>query len=452
MEVFSALCHCIASAGHRRGAQMGVLRIDHPDIEAFINAKTNIDRLTGFNLSFGLTDAFMEAKAANKPFDLTFKGETYKTVDPNALWEMAMRSNWDWGEPGALFLDTINRNNNLWYCELIAATNPCGEQPLPPGGACLLGSFNVVRYLTFDAATKTWSFNWDQLKADIPAVVRAMDNVVDRAVYPHEFQRLESLNKRRMGLGIMGFANASEALGFPYGSRGCLEFEAKLLDLIAHEAYYASAMLAKEKGSFPLYDEKLYMQGTFIRTLPDYVQDAIRKHGIRNSHLTSIAPTGTISFSADYVSSGIEPVFGFESESADGHDILSYGGMRDVITPEGKQSFEVSDYGFRELGVRGQFAQRLTTKEHVDVLLTAATRVDSAVSKTINVDGTMKWDDFKGIYDRVWEGGGKGCTTFNRDGLRMGIFKKAAAPTPAKSVAEDMGTCIINPDGSRDCG
>lgn len=200
MPIFNEVCKATSSAGNRRGAQMGVLRVDHPDVHAFIAAKHNSDALTGFNISVAVTDEFMEALAAKRPFDLRFGGSVYSTVDPVELWETLMRSTWDWAEPGVLFIDTINRMNNLWYCETIAATNPCGEQPLPPFGACLLGSFNLVRYLT-KQNDGSYSFDWDQLRADIPAVVRAMDNVVDRAIYPLPEQRQEALNKRRMGLG-----------------------------------------------------------------------------------------------------------------------------------------------------------------------------------------------------------------------------------------------------------
>src|SRR5690606_38726387 len=312
MPIFNEVCKATSSAGNRRGAQMGVLRVDHPDVHAFIAAKHNSTALTGFNISVAVTDDFMDALAAKRPFDLRFGGQVYSTVDPAEIWEMLMRSTWDWAEPGVLFIDTINRMNNLWYCETIAATNPCGEQPMGPFDACLLGSFNLVRYLS--QQPDGWAFDWDRLHADIPHVVRAMDNVVDRAIYPLPEQRQEALNKRRMGLGVTGLANTAEAMGMPYGSASFLEWQDKLLAFITYHTYWASVELAKEKGAFTLFDAERYCAGAFVRTLDTDLQAAIRLYGIRNSHLTSIAPTGTISLAADNVSSSIEPVYRWHQE------------------------------------------------------------------------------------------------------------------------------------------
>lgn len=454
MEIYDAICRCVASSGHRRGAQMGVLRVDHPDIEEFLHAKQNTDKLTGFNISIAVTDEFMEAAMTGRTFHLRWGGEVYKEVDAAALWESIMRSTWDWAEPGVLFIDTINNMNNLWYCETLAATNPCGEQPLPPFGACLLGSFNLVKYvkkvtgprevIPGKALGSLWSFDWDQLKADIPHVVRAMDNVVDRARYPLPQQEAEAKNKRRMGLGMTGVANALEALGFPYGSPGYLEFQSKVEELIAVETYRASAELAGEKGAFPLYDER-YLDGRFIKQLPDDVQALIRKNGIRNSHLTSIAPTGTISLCADNVSSGIEPVFDYVT-------------ARPVNTPGGQELVEVEDYGVANFGVKGRRASEVTAQEHVGVLCVSQKWVDSSVSKTCNMDGSMPWADFKGLYQSAWEGGAKGCTTFNQDGKRMALLTgKSDKPKEedggTNSYAEPVATsCTIDPEtGRREC-
>ncbi|RUQ67319.1 adenosylcobalamin-dependent ribonucleoside-diphosphate reductase [Brucella abortus] len=444
MEIYDAICRCVASSGHRRGAQMGVLRIDHPDVEEFILAKQNVSRLTGFNISLGVTDEFMECLAAGRPFPLKWGGRTYKEVDPAALWEMVMRGTWDWAEPGVLFIDTINRKNNLWYCEDIAATNPCGEQPLPPFGACLLGSFNLARYVTRPGIG--YAFDWDRFRADIPPVVRAMDNVVDRALYPLPQQRMEALAKRRMGLGITGLANAAEALGFPYASPEFMDFQLRVLDELRDGTYLASADLAREKGPFPKYDRDLFLAGEFAKTLPDHVRHAIHKHGLRNSHLTSIAPTGTISFCADYVSSGIEPVFEYE-------------GKRLVNMPEGQVTVDVSDYGFREFGVKGRLAHTVSAQEHVDVLAAASALVDSAVSKTCNVDGSMDWEDFKGLYVQAWERECKGCTTFNKDGKRMGILLGKEDPAEVETAVakepepEQAAACFIDPStGLKECG
>lgn len=415
MPIFNEVCKATSSAGNRRGAQMGVLRVDHPDVHAFIAAKHNSTALTGFNISVAVTDDFMDALAAKRPFDLRFGGQVYSTVDPVELWEMLMRSTWDWAEPGVLFIDTINRMNNLWYCETIAATNPCGEQPMGPFDACLLGSFNLVKYLSRQG--DAYSFDWGQLRADIPHVVRAMDNVIDRGIYPLPEQELSGKNKRRMGLGVTGLANAAEAMGMPYGSPAFLEWQDKLLAFITHHTYWASVDLAKEKGAFPLFDADRYCAGAFVRTLDSDLQAAIRRYGIRNSHLTSIAPTGTISLAADNVSSSIEPVYRWHQE-------------RTVLMDSGPQVVDLYDYGFAKLGVRGRRTSmgEVSAAEHVAVLTTAQRHVDSAVSKTVNCDKSMPWEDFKGIYLAAYEGGAKGCTTFNKDGKRAGVFRETPEP------------------------
>jgi ribonucleoside-diphosphate reductase alpha chain len=471
MHIFDAICKCVASSGHRRGAQMGVMRVDHPDIEDFIHAKQpgkdvqplwdlvaelpdgpeksqliqslqSTLKLTGFNVSVAITDKFMECVQTGEPFPLTFEGRLYREVDARALWEQIMRGTWDWAEPGVLFIDTINRMNNLWYCETIAATNPCGEQPLPPYGACLLGSFNLVKYIYKDGAGR-YAFDWDQYREDIPQVVRAMDNVVDRAIYPLPQQKQEAQGKRRMGLGITGLANAAEALGHEYGSPAFLAFEAEVLDTLRDESYLASAHIAKVKGSFPKFDKDKYLQGQFIKTLREDVRDAIAKYGIRNSHLTSIAPTGTISLCADNVSSGIEPVFAYSFD-------------RTVIEFSGPRVETVEDYGARVFGVRGKTCSRVTVQEHVAVLTVAAQRVDSAVSKTCNVPSDIGWEDFKNVYVSAWEGGAKGCTTFRLGGKRSGILVAkddgSEAEPKAPEAEESASQCRIDPaTGRREC-
>lgn len=470
MHIFDAICKCVASSGHRRGAQMGVMRVDHPDIEEFIHAKQpgkdvqplwdlvaelpegaqkqqlvmslqQTLKLTGFNVSVAITDKFMECVASGEPFPLTFEGRTYREVDARALWDAIMRGTWDWAEPGVLFIDAINRMNNLWYCETIAATNPCGEQPLPPYGACLLGSFNLVKYIFKDGVGR-YAFDWDQYREDIPQVVRAMDNVVDRAIYPLPQQKQEAKDKRRMGLGITGLANAAEALGHEYGSPAFLAFEAEVLDTLRDESYLASAHIAKVKGSFPKFDKDKYLQGQFIKTLREDVRDAIAKYGIRNSHLTSIAPTGTISLCADNVSSGIEPVFAYSFD-------------RTVIEFSGPRVETVEDYGARVFGVRGKACSRVTVQEHVAALTVAAQRVDSAVSKTCNVPSDISWEDFKNVYVSAWEGGAKGCTTFRLGGKRSGIIvvKDDGGEPEADAQAEEPASqCRIDPaTGRREC-
>lgn len=440
MHIFDAVCLATSSSGHRRGAQMGVMRVDHPDIEEFIRAKQNTTALLGFNISVAITDEFMEAVSAGKPFTLRFGGRPVREIDAQALMEKIMRSTWDWAEPGVLFIDQINRMNNLYYCEQIAATNPCGEQPLPPFGACLLGSFNLTKYLKPNLLDKIrfgdlssqadWAFEWEQLIHDIPIVVRAMDNVVDRARYPLTEQKVEAHNKRRMGLGIMGLANAGEAQGLAYGSPEFVAFEEKVLRLILNESYRASSDLAKEKGTFHFYDPVKYPKGKFFATLDADVRELIVKQGLRNSHLTSIAPTGTISMSADNVSSGIEPVFAYKI-------------TRPVNTPEGAQIFEIEDFGAKFLGIKGKLARDVTADEHLAVLLAAQKYIDSSVSKTINMTGAMPWEDFKALYTRAHAGGAKGCTTFNSDGKRMALLSESA---------DEAIACKIDTEtGQRDC-
>lgn len=431
MEIFDAVCRSTSSSGHRRGAQMGVLRIDHPDIEEFIRVKHDLSKLTGFNVSVALTDEFMRAVVAGTSFDLRFDKTVFRTVDARTLWDTIMRSTYDYAEPGVLFIDTINRKNNLWYCETIAATNPCGEQPLPPYGACLLGSFNLTKYIIGDTEKQEYKVDWYQLFSDIRHVVRAMDNVIDIAKYPLYEQEKEAISKRRMGLGVTGVANAIEALGFPYGSIGFLHHLAIFLKAIRDEAYGNSVLLAKEKGAFPLYNPK-YLEGEFIQTLPDDIKEGIETYGIRNSHLLSIAPTGTISLTADNISSGIEPVF-------------AYGVDRTVIEFDGPRVYRVEDYGAREFGVRGKTANQCSVNDHLNTLITASQYVDSAVSKTCNVPTDISYEAFKNIYLRAWEAGCKGCTTYRIGGKREAVLV-ATKDEDQQSEAENFElACSIDP-------
>jgi ribonucleoside-diphosphate reductase alpha chain len=444
MGIFDSICKTIASAGHRRGAQMGVLRVDHPDIEKFIRAKNNSTDLTQFNISVGVTDEFMEAVKSDSDFDLVFEDRVYKTVSARALWDDILRSTWDWAEPGILFIDRINKKNNLWYCEKIAATNPCGEQPLPPYGACLLGSFNLTQYIVKHDGK--YVFNMNMLKNDIPHVVRAMDNVVDRATYPLPQQEEEAKNKRRMGLGVTGVANAIEAMGFEYGSDGFIRQLETIMEVIRDGCYLTSVELAIEKGSFPLYNP-MYMDSDFAKTLPENIRDLIAVHGIRNSHLLSVAPTGTISLSADNVSSGIEPVFSHYYD-------------RTIQTFDGPKVERVDDYGYREFGVKGKTADELSVFDHVKVLNVASRYVDSACSKTCNVGDDVSWEDFKRVYMEAYDGGSSGCTTFRASGKRYGILNASASEDVAEEeIVEDTtdfieegGACYYDPNtGLRKC-
>ena len=412
---------------------MAVLRCDHPDIEEFIRAKQNTHSLKNFNTSIGITDEFMRCLITGDLFDLKWNGKVYKTIDARALWEEIMRATWDYAEPGVLFIDTINNSNPLQYCETLAATNPCAEQPLPPNGACLLGSFNLVKYIVPGAFEDQCIFDYAQFQRDIPIVVRAMDNVIDRALYPLPEQAYEAKAKRRMGLGVTGVANAIEAMGFSYGSEGFLEELDEILGTLANEAYQTSAILAGKKGAFPLYRASEYNLD-FINRLDLATQNLINFHGLRNSHLLSIAPTGTISLTADNISSGIEPVF-------------SHGFNRTLNTPDGVRVEYVEDYGARVLKVKGKTADQCTVKEHLDVLLLASKWVDSAVSKTCNIGADVSFGDFKKVYEDAWAGGAKGCTTFRASGKRQGILQ-TITPQEGEGAA-----CFIDPTtGQKSCG
>jgi len=417
IEIFDAVGRATSSSGHRRGAQMGVLRVDHPDIEEFIRAKQNVGRLTGFNLSVGVTNEFMQLVERDGWFRLRWSGKEYQQVDARELWNSIMRSTYDWSEPGVLFIDNINEGNNLHYCERIAATNPCGEQPLPPHGACLLGSFNLVHYLEphdLGEAPNGQRYWLDlfQLAEDVPHIVRAMDNVVDAARYPLYEQEKEAHSKRRMGLGVTGVANALEAMGHRYGNPGFLEALDRVLETLRDAAYRASIELAREKGPFPLYKPAEYGAGRFIQTLPDDLQSLLSAHGIRNSHLLSIAPTGTISFAADNISSGIEPVYA--------HKVL-----RHINSAEGTAIVELRDYGVANLETHGRTVEECSVEDHLKVLAVATRYVDSAVSKTINVPSDITWEAFKNIYVSAWKLGAKGCTTFRPGGQRAGVIEAA---------------------------
>lgn len=420
---YNATSKTIRSAGHRRAASMGVMRIDHPDVEEFIEAKRNDSALSEFNISLAITDEFMEAVLADAPFDLRFGGLVVRTVRARDLWEKIMESTWAWADPGVLFIDRINGMNNLWYCERIAATNPCGEQPLPPFGACNLGALNLVKYLIRQAGFYT--FAWDQFAEDVATAVRAMDRVIDESLYPLPQQQREAKAKRRIGLGIMGLANALETMGLPYGSSGFVSMTHDIMARLARESYIASATLAAERGAFELFDADMYLQGKFIRTLDADVQDMIRCCGMRNSHLNTVAPTGTTAITANNVSSGVEPVFAHEYD-------------RLIFKASGEQVSErVTDYAYRELGVKGRTTNEVTVDEHVDVLCAVQAHIDSAVSKTVNVDGdgpvrvgTLSYEAFKDVYVKAWRGGAKGCTTYNKNG-RRGAILTDASETPA---------------------
>jgi len=428
MDVWDAMCRTIMSAGSRRGAMMATMRCDHPDVEAFITAKSDAARLRMFNMSVLITDPFMAAVKANGPWDLQFGGKVYKTVEALDLWNAIMKATYEFAEPGVIFIDRINAANNLSYCETIAATNPCGEQPLPPYGACLLGSINMARLVTdpFEQAAK---LDVDALNTLVATSVRMMDNVVDVSKFPLEAQQLEAKNKRRIGLGVTGLADALLMLGLRYGSDAAAQQTEDWLHAIARAAYLASVDLAKEKGAFPLFDAEEYLASGTMRTMDEDVREAIRTHGIRNALLTSIAPTGTISLYAGNVSSGIEPVF-------------AYAYTRKVLQKDGSRTEEeVVDYAvqmWRDLKGDAPLpdyfvnAQTLAPLEHVKMQAAAQKWVDSSISKTINCPEDISFDTFKEVYMEAWDTGCKGCTTYRPNDVTGSVLSvsedKKAAP------------------------
>lgn len=445
MDVYNAMCATIASAGNRRGAMMGTLRVDHPDIEEFIDAKRTPGRLTNFNISVLVTDDFMAAVEMDEEFVLQFNGIPYKTVRAKALWDKIMRSNWSYAEPGVLFIDRINEKNNLWYCETICATNPCGEQPLPPHGACLLGSFNLTKYIVPLYTTSEdilhiseqdgWKFDWELFIRDIEQIVPMMDNVIDNTIYPLEEQAEEAQAKRRMGLGVTGVANAAEVLGYRYGSSEMLEWLEVVMGVLRDYCYGASIALAKVKGPFPKFDAEMFLASGFARTLPDWIREEIKLYGIRNSHLLSIAPTGTISLFAGNISSGIEPPFSLEY-------------TRNTIMDDGSiKAWNVMDYAYDQWGIKGKTSDELTAEEHIDVLNLASRYVDSACSKTCNVGEDVTFEQFKELYRKAYDGGSSGCTTY-----RPAAAANRGAVLEKKKTEEEGGMCVIDPlTGERSC-
>ena len=435
MDVWDAMCRTIMSAGSRRGAMMATLRCDHPDIEAFIDAKKDPARLRMFNLSVLVTDPFMAAVKADGPWDLVFGGSVYKTLDARDLWNRIMQSTYQVAEPGVIFIDRINQLNNLAYCETIAATNPCGEQPLPPYGACLLGSVNLAR-LVSDPFGPGAVLDLTALDDLVRVAVRMMDNVIDVSRFPLPEQAAEAQAKRRIGLGVTGLADALLMLGLRYGSEAAAAQTESWMRAIARSAYLASVDLAREKGPFPLFDAEKYLASGSLTHMDDDVRAAIRRHGIRNALLTSVAPTGTISLYAGNVSSGIEPVF-------------AYAYSRKVMQKDGTRTAEeVVDYAVRmwrdkfgDAPLPGYFvnAQTLPPLDHVRMQAAAQKWIDSSISKTINCPADISFDDFKEVYMAAWDQGCKGCTTYRPNDVTGSVLTvtEASATAPGEVPEPD---------------
>ncbi len=457
MDVWDAMCATIQSTGARRGAMMATLRCDHPDILGFIDAKCRPGRLLHFNLSVQVTDAFMRAVAQDESWPLLFPasrlpgegemlirdwpGETLplpcrvvRRLPARELWDRLLQASHEGGEPGVLFIDRINQQNNLWYCERITATNPCGEVPLPPYGACDLGSINLAR-LVRDPFTRQARLDTDRLEAIASAAVRLLDDVIDISRFPLPQQRTAARKARRIGLGITGLADALILLGLRYASEAALAVAADTMRRICHAAYRQSIAIAAEKGSFPDFDPPRYLQGPFIQRLPDDIREGIARHGIRNSHLLAIAPTGTISLLAGNVSSGIEPVFAPDQ-------------LRTVLDAQGEpRRFALTDYAVRLWRERHgrddgapdtlETAECLPIEAHLAMQAALQEHVDSSISKTINVPADTGFTGFAPIYRQAYDMELKGCTIFRPGAARGAVLAPMTAPVLVQRCAGD---------------
>ena len=473
MEVFNSMCSTVISAGARRGAQMGILRCDHPDIEGFMVCKKVDDPnmpwdrrpFRNFNLSVGVTDALMKAVQEDGEFELVHVAEpgpeikaagayqredgmwVYRKVRARDLYDKIIRATYDRAEPGVVFLDRINQDNNLRYCETIAATNPCGEQPLPPYGCCDLGHVNLTKFVVKTVWEGGGVFDWKKLDEVVPILVRMLDNVLDLTPWPLPEQQREAQAKRRIGVGITGLGDTLIMLGLKYSSAEGREFARAIMERIRDLAYSASVELAKERGAFPLFDAEKYLEGgsperdgTFASRLPSDLKAAIRKFGIRNSHLLSLAPTGTGSLTfGNNCSSGCEPVFDFVQK-------------RRIRQADGSwQEVELADYAYlvyREMGgdtdnLPDYFESVATLKvaDHVEMLKVLAPCVDAAISKTVNVPADYSFDDFKSIYMDAWRAGLKGITTY-RPNDEIGAVLISSSDAKKGS----MGLDVSDPD------
>ncbi len=419
MDVWDAMCRTIMSAGARRGAMMGTLRCDHPDIEAFVDAKRDPAKLRNFNVSVLVTDAFMAALKADADWPLVFAGKTYKAIRATDLWNRIMRATHDSAEPGVIFIDRINAMNPLAYCEAISCTNPCGEQPLPPYGACLLGSLNLTRFIDHPFTDQS-RLDLDGLTKATAIAIRFMDDVIDVSNYPLPQQKEEAVRKRRLGLGITGLADALLMCGFRYGSDEAAREAKTWMSAIQQAAIAASCALAEEKGSFPLFDADKYLATTYAKSLPQNLKNLIAAKGLRNGLLTSIAPTGTISLLAGNVSSGVEPIFSTRYD----RKILLADGSHDIQPMEDFAVALWHETIHEGLPPHLVTVDDLTPADHLKMQAALQPHVDSSISKTINVPQNLPFADFVSVYQQAYAMGLKGCTTFRPNAVTGSILSK----------------------------
>jgi ribonucleoside-diphosphate reductase alpha chain len=443
MDVWDSMCRTIMSAGARRGAMMGTLRCDHPDIEAFIDAKRDPLKLRNFNVSVLVTDAFMKALREDAEWPLRFGGEVYKTVRAKELWARIMQATYDYAEPGVIFIDRINQLNPLSYCETISCTNPCGEQPLPPYGACLLGSINLTQ-LVANPFTREAAIDTAKLEETTKLAIRFLDDVIDVSNYPLPQQKNEAMRKRRLGLGVTGLADALLMCGLRYGSDKSAVTAKQWMAAIQNASIEASAQLAAEKGAFPLFDRDKYLATYYARNLTNKQRAVIEKHGLRNGLLTSIAPTGTISLLAGNVSSGIEPIFSVRYE----RKILQRDGTHDIQPME--------DYAvalWHALGRTGLPPHLVTVddlkpEDHLRMQGALQPHVDSSISKTINVPEKLPFASFVSVYEQAYALNLKGCTTFRPNNVTGSILSK---PDDARTCPSCGSTDVEAREGCHTC-
>ncbi len=457
MRVFDRSCETVESAGARRGAQMGILRIDHPDILEFVHAKATAGELVNFNMSVAVTNEFMQALAADEEFELVHRvapaprlmtldvyrrndgAWVYRRVNARVLWDEIIASTYDHGEPGILFIDRVNADNNLFYCERIEATNPCAEQPLPPYGCCCLGSINLTRCVEAPFTLQA-RFNFDELTELVAVAVRMLDNVLDATPWPLEKQRAEAHAKRRVGLGFLGLGDALVMLGLRYDTDAGRAVAQRIAAAMRDTAYSTSVELAREKGAFPLFDER-FVESKFVQRLPKAIREKIAVQGIRNSHLLSIAPTGTISLAfADNASNGIEPAFAWryqrKKRAADGTF----------------ETFDVDDHAYRlyrqlhdtsALPAAFVSALEIDVLDHAKMVAVVQPFIDSAISKTVNIPVDYPFADFRNLYWTAWELGAKSLATFRPNAI-TGTMLTPTSASPSNAAADSSSSTLVS--------